>query len=44
MDLDFCGGTNFQDIFVKANKSYKRIVILSDMQGWIGHHTFKTIF
>lgn len=31
------GGTNFQDIFEKANKAYKRIIILSDMQGWIGH-------
>jgi 60 kDa SS-A/Ro ribonucleoprotein len=33
------GGTNFEDIFVKANKSYKRIIILSDMQGWVGHTT-----
>ena len=33
------GGTNFQDIFIKANKSYDRIIILSDMQGWIGHTT-----
>jgi 60 kDa SS-A/Ro ribonucleoprotein len=33
------GGTNFQDIFVKANKSYKRVIILSDMQGWVGHTT-----
>jgi len=32
------GGTNFQDIFVKANKSYKRVIILSDMQGWIGYN------
>ena len=33
------GGTNFQDIFVKANKSYKRVIILSDMQGWVGYTT-----
>jgi len=30
------GGTNFTDIFVKANKAYSRVIILSDMQGWIG--------
>ena len=29
----------FKDIFIKANKSYKRIIILSDMQGWIGNTT-----
>jgi 60 kDa SS-A/Ro ribonucleoprotein len=33
------GGTNFKDIFVKANKKYDRVIILSDMQGWIGHDT-----
>ena len=33
------GGTNFQDIFIKANKAYDRVIILSDMQGWIGHNT-----
>lgn len=33
------GGTNFQDIFSKANKKYDRVIILSDMQGWIGYHT-----
>jgi hypothetical protein len=33
------GGTNFQDIFVKANKAYDRVIILSDMQGWIGYNT-----
>ena len=33
------GGTNFQDIFIKANKAYKRIIILSDTQGWIGYTT-----
>jgi hypothetical protein len=33
------GGTNFRDIFKKANKKYDRVIILSDMQGWIGHET-----
>lgn len=31
------GGTNFHSIFQRANKSYDRIIILSDMQGWICH-------
>lgn len=30
------GGTNFNVIFERANRAYDRIVILSDMQGWIG--------
>ena len=29
------GGTNFHAIFEKAKKAYDRIVILSDMQGWM---------
>lgn len=33
------GGTNFHAIFKVANKKYSRIIILSDMQGWIGHDT-----
>ncbi len=33
------GGTNFQDIFRVANKKYNRVVILSDMQGWIGYYS-----
>lgn len=33
------GGTNFHDIFLKLNKPYDRIIILSDMQGWIGYYT-----
>jgi hypothetical protein len=33
------GGTNFKDIFLKANKKYDRVVILSDMQGWMGYTT-----
>ncbi len=31
------GGTNFHAIFEEANKKYDRIVILSDMQGWMGY-------
>jgi hypothetical protein len=30
------GGTNFNAIFARSNRAYDRIVILSDMQGWIG--------
>jgi len=33
------GGTNFHSIFEKANKAYDRIIILSDMQGWMGYST-----
>ena len=33
------GGTNFHDIFRVTNKKYDRIIILSDMQGWIGYDT-----
>ena len=33
------GGTNFKAIFNTANKAYDRIVILSDMQGWVGYNT-----
>lgn len=32
------GGTNFRAIFEKAARPYDRVVILSDMQGWIGYH------
>lgn len=38
------GGTNFQDIFVKANKKYSHIILLSDMQGWVGYNTPKVTF
>ncbi len=31
-------GTNFNSIFETANKAYDRIIILSDMQGWIGYN------
>ena len=33
------GGTNFHSIFQTANKKYDRVIILSDMQGWIGPTT-----
>lgn len=33
------GGTNFRAIFKVANKKYDRVIILSDMQGWIGRET-----
>ena len=33
------GGTNFHSIFKTANRTYDRIIIFSDMQGWIGYHT-----
>lgn len=33
------GGTNFKAIFNRASKKYDRIIILSDMQGWIGYTT-----
>jgi len=32
-------GTNFHAPFQAANKAYNRIIILSDMQGWIGYHS-----
>lgn len=44
-------GTNFNSIFETANKKYDRIVIISDMQGWVGYSsparafgTYKTKF
>lgn len=33
------GGTNFHAIFRTANKRYDRVIILSDMQGWIGQYS-----
>jgi len=33
------GSTNFHNIFKEANKKYDRIIILSDMQGWVGNYT-----
>ena len=32
------GGTNFHSIFQTMKTKYDRIIILSDMQGWIGHY------
>lgn len=32
------GGTNFHAIFETANRAYDRIIILSDMQGWVGYN------
>jgi hypothetical protein len=34
-----CGGTSFHSIFQTANKAYDRIIILSDMQGWMGYYS-----
>ncbi len=33
------GGTDFRLIFQNAAKAYDRIIILSDMQAWVGHQT-----
>lgn len=33
------GGTDFHIIFQNARKAYDRIIILSDMQAWVGNHT-----
>ncbi len=33
------GGTNFNSIFPAFKRKYDRVVILSDMQGWVGHAT-----
>ena len=30
-----CGGTNFEAIFLTANKAYDRVILLSDMQAWL---------
>ena len=30
------GGTNFHSIWSSLNKKYDRIIVLSDMQGWVG--------
>lgn len=37
-------GTNFHAVFQRANQAYDRIVILSDMQAWVGSHTPKVQF
>jgi hypothetical protein len=33
------GGTNLRSIFKVMNKAYKRCIILSDMQNWMGSST-----
>jgi 60 kDa SS-A/Ro ribonucleoprotein len=38
------GGTNFNAIFEVANVAYDRIIILSDMQGWMGGNTPEAAF
>ena len=43
-DMAEGGGTNFHAIFEEANQPYDRIIILSDMQGWIGYDTPKAEF
>jgi 60 kDa SS-A/Ro ribonucleoprotein len=44
-DLNFAaGGTNFHAIFQTINQRYDRIIILSDMQGWIGGYSPKASF
>lgn len=35
------GGTNFHSIFQTARKEYDRVIILSDMQAWMGINTPK---
>lgn len=38
------GGTDFDTIFNTANRKYDRIVILSDMQAWVGGHVPQAAF
>lgn len=38
------GGTDFDTIFDTANRKYDRIIILSDMQAWMGYNTPKASF
>lgn len=37
-------GTNFHSIFEVANKQYERIIIFSDMQGWVGYYSPASAF
>ncbi|NRB76677.1 MAG: TROVE domain-containing protein, partial [Verrucomicrobiales bacterium] len=37
-------GTNFHAVFQRAKRAYDRVVILSDMQAWMGHWTPKESF
>lgn len=37
-NINFNGGsTDFHSIFLRMNKKYDRVIILSDMQGWVGY-------
>lgn len=38
------GGTNFNSIFPIAQIKYDRVIILSDMQGWMEHHVPTTSY
>ena len=38
------GGTDFRLPFTTANKAYDRIIILSDMQGWVGYHSPQEVY
>jgi len=38
------GGTNFRAIFNTLRENYDRIIILSDMQGWVGYNSPKAEF
>lgn len=38
------GGTDFKAIFRTAKDKYDRIIILSDMQSWVGYHSPKDVF
>ena len=38
------GGTDFELVFNAARKAYDRIIILSDMQAWVGWYTTKAAF
>ena len=38
------GGTNFNTIFNTADKAYDRIIILSDMEAWMGYNNPKESF
>jgi len=38
------GGTNFHAIFRTIDKPYDRIILLSDMQGWVEHRLPRQVF
>ena len=38
------GGTNLRAVFEWMQKPYARIVLLSDMQAWVGHNAPKDVF